>query len=129
MKRAARSASAPARLLLVVAACATAASAALGSPAMSIRELRTLQAREADGSNYANYYLVGVMEGLREAADAAQRAGGKPAFCVQGRRLEPAMARSLYEAELKRNAHLYEADMPVPLVLAAALQGSFRCKE
>lgn len=98
--------------------------------AMSIRELRTLEAQEAaEGRNRASYYLVGVLEGLREAADAAQRAGLKPAFCVDGRRLEPAMARPLYEGELKRNADLYEADMPVPLVLAAALKSSFRCKD
>lgn len=95
--------------------------------AMSIRELRTLEAQEAEGRNRASYYLVGVLEGLREAADAAQRAGAKPAFCVNGRRLEPAMARPLYEGELRRNADLYEADMPVPLVLAAALQAAYRC--
>lgn len=105
--------------------------ALLAAPAqaMSIRELRTLEAHDTEGRNRATYYLVGVLEGLREAADATQRAGGKPAFCVDGRRLEPAMARSLYEGEMRRNADLYEADMPVPLVLAAALQGSFRCKD
>ena len=97
--------------------------------AMSIRELRTLEANEAEGRSFASYYLVGVLEGLREAADAAQRTGAKPGFCVDGRRLEPAMARGLYEGELRRNADLYEADMPVPLVLAAALKGSFRCKD
>ena len=37
------------------------------------------------------------------------------------------MARSLFQAELKRNAELYEADMPVQLVLSSALQNSFRC--
>ncbi len=102
---------------------------AASAQAMSIRELRTLEAHDAEGRNRASYYLVGVLEGLREAADATQRAGGKPAFCVDGRRLEPAMARGLYEGELRRNADLYEADMPVPLVLAAALRGSFRCKD
>ncbi|MDA7415506.1 hypothetical protein PGB34_03940 [Xenophilus arseniciresistens] len=96
--------------------------------AMSIRELRTLEAQEAEGRNRASYYLVGVLEGLREAADAAQRAGARPAFCANGRRLEPAMARPLYEGELRRNADLYEADMPVPLVLAAALQAAYRCE-
>ena len=102
---------------------------ATSAQAMSIRELRTLEAHDAEGRNRASYYLVGVLEGLREAAEATQRAGAKPAFCVDGRRLEPAMARSLYEGELRRNADLYEADMPVPLVLAAALKGSFRCKD
>ena len=101
--------------------------AGAGAQAMSIRELRTLEANEKDGKLYANYYLVGVMEGLREASDSAQRAGQKPLFCVEGRRLEPAMARSLYQTELARNADSYEADMPVQLVLSAALRGSYRC--
>ena len=95
--------------------------------AMTLRELRTLEASEKDGKAYASYYLVGVMEGLREASDSAQRAGQKPLFCVEGRRLEPAMARSLYQTELARNADSYEADMPVQLVLSAALRGSYRC--
>ena len=94
---------------------------------MSIRELRTLEANEKDGKLYANYYLVGVMEGLREASDAAQRAGQKPPFCIEGRRLDPAMARSLYQSELSRNADSYEADMPVQLVMAGALKNSYRC--
>lgn len=98
-----------------------------GAHAMSIRELRTLEANEKDGKLYANYYLVGVMEGVREASDAAQRAGQKPAFCIEGRKLEPAMARSLYQSELARNADSYEADMPVQLVLSSALRSSYRC--
>ena len=95
--------------------------------AMSIREMRVLEANEKDGKTYANYYLVGVMEGLREASDTAVRDGRKPIFCVDGRRLEPSMARSLYQAELSRNADQYEADMPVQLVVKAALQNSYRC--
>ncbi|VWX58057.1 conserved hypothetical protein [Burkholderiales bacterium 8X] len=94
---------------------------------MSIRELRTLEANEKDGRAFASYYLVGVLEGLREAGDMARRTGQKPAFCVDGRRLEPAMARSLYQSELTRNSENYEADMPVQLVLAEALRNSFRC--
>ena len=95
--------------------------------AMTIRQLRTLEAKEKDGALFADYYLVGVMEGLREASEAAQRAGAKPLLCVNGRRLEPSMARSLYQTELKRNADSYEADMPVQLVLLGALQASYRC--
>lgn len=114
---------------LMRVACSGVLLAAASAQAMSIRELRTLEANQADGRSHASYYLVGVLEGLREAADAAQRAGLQPTFCVAGRRLEPAMARSLYEAELRRQSDLYEADMPVPLVLAAALKSSFRCKE
>jgi hypothetical protein len=37
------------------------------------------------------------------------------------------MARSLYQTELTRNADSYEADMPVQLVLSAALRNSYRC--
>ncbi|MDM0076711.1 hypothetical protein QTH90_20040 [Variovorax sp. J2P1-59] len=109
--------------LLALAALAGAASA----QAMTIRELRTLETNEKDGKLYANYYLVGVMEGLREASDAAQRAGQKPPFCINGRKFEPVMARSLYQSELTRNADSYEADMPVQLVLSAALRNSYRC--
>lgn len=104
-------------LLAVGAAC----------QAMSIRELRLLEANEKDGKLYANYYLVGVVEGLREASEAEQRAGQRPLFCVNGRRLEPAMARQLYQSELTRNADSYEADMPVQFVLSAALRNSYRC--
>lgn len=101
---------------------------AQATSAMSIREMRTLEAREKkDGKVYAEYYLVGVMEGLREASDATQRNGGKPLICVGERRLVPSMARSLYQGELKRHADLYEADMPVPLVMSAALQTAYRC--
>jgi len=110
-----------------VSCLALAFGTAAAAQAMSIRELRTLEANEKDGQAYAGYYLVGVLEGLREASDAAQRAGGRPLFCVNGRRLEPAMARSLYQGELGRHAELYEADMPVQLVMSAALQNSFRC--
>lgn len=102
---------------------------AVSAQAMSIRELRTLEANEKDGKLYANYYLVGVMEGLREAAEAAARESGKAPFCVQGRRFEPAMARGLYQGELARNADSYEADMPVQLVLSAALRTGFRCTQ
>ncbi|RQO47824.1 hypothetical protein DBV14_20215 [Variovorax sp. KBW07] len=98
-----------------------------GAQAMSIRELRTLEATEKDGKAYASYYLVGVLEGLREGVESSQRNGQKPTFCVEGRRLEPSMARSLYQTELTRNADSYEADMPVQLVMSGALRNSYRC--
>ncbi|MDQ0587365.1 hypothetical protein [Variovorax paradoxus] len=101
--------------------------AASAAHAMSIRELRTLEASEKDGKAYAGYYLVGVLEGLREGVEASQRNGQKPVFCIDGRRLEPSMARSLYQAELTRNADSYEADMPVQLVMSGALRNSYRC--
>jgi hypothetical protein len=94
---------------------------------MSLRELRTLEKTEKLGSTYTDYYLVGVMEGLLEAHDSAVRAGGGPRICLNGRRLEPRMARGLYSAEMQRNPDLYEADMPVQMVLRAALEGSYAC--
>lgn len=98
--------------------------------AMTLRELHTLETQDKrNGKAFASYYLVGVMEGLREASNAAQRNGQKPAFCVEARKLEPAMARSLFQTELTRNAELYEADMPVPLVMAHALGNSYRCTQ
>lgn len=98
--------------------------------AMTLRELHTLETQDKkNGKAYAGYYLVGVMEGLREASSAAQRTGQKPAFCVQGRRLEPAMARSLFQTELTRHADIYEADMPVQLVMANALGNSYSCTQ
>jgi hypothetical protein len=101
--------------------------AGAGAHAMSIRELRMLEANEKEGKTYASYYLVGVLEGLREGVEASQRNGQKPVFCIEGRRLEPSMARSLYQTELTRNADSYEADMPVQLVMSGALKNSFRC--
>ncbi|CAN7258172.1 hypothetical protein LJR161_001170 [Variovorax paradoxus] len=109
------------------AAWLLALAAAGSAQAMSIRELRTLEASEKDGKAYASYYLVGVLEGLREGVEASQRNGQKPIFCVEGRRLEPSMARPLYQTELTRNADSYEADMPVQLVMAGALRNSYRC--
>jgi hypothetical protein len=109
--------------LLVAGACLAAA----GAQAMSIREFRGLEQVKPAGNLHAQYYLIGVMEGLREASEEAVRAGGKPAFCVGSRRLEPRMALSLYQGELARNNGLYEADMPVELVLSNALRNAYRC--
>lgn len=117
----------PARLILFGAAGVFLFALSTFAQAMSIREIRMLEANEKDGKLYANYYLVGVMEGLREASEAERRAGQKPLFCINGRRLEPVMARSLYQTELTRNAESYEADMPVQLVLSAALRNSYPC--
>lgn len=102
--------------------------AVAGAPAMSVRELRGLELSEKDhGDLFVQYYLVGAMEGAMEANAHAVRAGAKPLFCLNGRRLEPRMARSLYDGELKRNAGLYEADMPVQLVLVNALINAYTC--
>lgn len=95
--------------------------------AMSLRELRTLSKTEKQGDNYVNYYLVGVMEGALEAHTQDVRNGAKPVICLNGRRLEPRMAKGLYDTELQRNAGVYEADMPVPLVLSNALATVYPC--
>lgn len=130
MRRAAAAVASARPAALRITSITLALLAALAAPvsAMSLRELRTLEAQQPEGAAHASYYLVGVMEGLREAAESAQRSGARPAFCIDGRRLEPAMARSLYDGELRRNPGFYEADMPVPLVLSAALQKAYPCR-
>jgi hypothetical protein len=94
---------------------------------MTIREMRALEKTEKQGSTFSDYYLVGVMEGAVEAQTQAARAGAQPTICLNGRRLEPSMAKNLYTTELKRNADLYEADMPVQMVLLNALSTVYPC--
>lgn len=112
---------------LAVAAFGTLALASVAS-AMSIRELRGLEKAEKQGRTYTDYYLVGVMEGLLEAHDSAVRVGAAPSLCLHGRRLEPRMARSLFDGELRRNKDVYEADMPVSLVMEQALLSAYSCE-
>ena len=101
---------------------------ASASQALTIRELRGLELSDKkNGPNYVQYYLVGAMEGALEANAQTVRQGAKALFCLNGRRLEPRMAKPLFDAELKRNAGLYEADMPVQLVLVNALATSYTC--
>lgn len=94
---------------------------------MSLRELRGLEKTGEQGSDFVNYYLVGVMEGALEAHAQAVRSGVQPTVCLNGRRPEPPMAKTLFDAELKRNADVYEADMPVQLVMVNALSAAYRC--
>lgn len=108
----------------LLALCLVVASTA---QAMTIREMRTLEKTEKQGSTYTDYYLVGVMEGALEAHTQAVRAGASASICLNGRRLEPSMAKNLYTTELKRNADLYEADMPVQLVVVNALGTVYPC--
>jgi len=108
----------------LLALCLVVASTA---QAMTIREMRTLEKTEKQGSTYTDYYLVGVMEGALEAHSQAVRAGASASICLNGRRLEPSMAKNLYATELKRNADLYEADMPVQLVMVNALGTVYPC--
>ncbi len=103
------------------------ASLAATASAMSLRELRALEKSSAQGIHYSNYYLVGVMEGVLEAHAHGVRNGAKPIICLNDRRLEPRMARSLYDTERKRSADLYEADMPVQLVMVNALTTVYAC--
>lgn len=96
--------------------------------AMSIRELRALERSDPEhGEDYALYYLLGTMEATLHAEAAAVRAGLPPRICLKGRRLEPDMAASLYRTELRRNADVYEVDMPVALVFANALATVYAC--
>ena len=96
--------------------------------ALSLREIRALEkSNQKQGENYANYFLVGAMEGALEAHNQAVRNGAKPSICLNGRRLEPHMARTLFDSELKRNAGVYEADMTVQLVMTNALVTVYAC--
>lgn len=113
--------------LRAAAAIGLGAALALPAGAMTIREMRALEKTEKQGSTYSDYYLVGVMEGAVEAQTQAARAGAQPTICLNGRRLEPSMAKNLYTTELKRNADLYEADMPVQMVLVNALSTVYPC--
>ena len=116
---------------LVLRAAALSVFAALiptAASAMSIRELRALEVSEKkQGEAYVNYYLVGVMEGALEAHAQGVRNGAKPQICLNGRKLEPRMAKGLYDTELQRNAGVYEADMPVQLVMVNALGTVYLC--
>jgi hypothetical protein len=113
------------RLWLVAMICATLLDTA---SAMTLRELRALEKSDTrQGMNYANYYLVGVMEGALEAQAQDVRNGAKPTICLNGRRLQPSMARSLFDTELQRNQDVYEADMAVQLVLTNALSTVYPC--
>ena len=107
--------------LVLVAGCVASVSA------MTIREMRALEKTEKQGSTYTDYYLVGVMEGAIEAHSQAVRSGAKPSICLNGRKLEPHMAKGLYTTELKRNADVYEADFPVQLVVINALSTVYPC--
>lgn len=100
---------------------------ALPATAMTIREMRTLEKTDKLGSTYLDYYLVGVMEGALEAHNQAVRAGATPTICVNDHRLLPSMAKGLFTTEIKRNADLYEADMPVELVMLQALRTLYPC--
>jgi hypothetical protein len=105
-----------------------AAMVSTAASAMTIRELRALEASDKkQGEAYVNYYLVGVMEGALEAHAHGVRNGAKLQICLNGRKLEPRMAKGLYDTELQRNAGVYEADMPVPLVMTNALGTVYPC--
>ena len=95
--------------------------------ALSLRELRVLQATQDGGDLHARYYLVGSMEALLESEAFAVRAGARPQICINGRRLEPAMAKDLLDTELRRRTDVYEADMPATLVLRNALRTVYPC--
>ena len=97
--------------------------------AMSLRQLNALEKQDKQGPNYVRYYLVGVMEGLIGAEKVRVAEAANPRICPADRHMEPAMAQSLFEAERKRNRDMYEADMPVTLVMRNALQNAYPCDE
>ena len=97
--------------------------------AMSLRQLHALEKQDKQGPNYVRYDLVGVLEGLIDAEKVRIAEGASPRICPAGKRMEPAMAYSLFEAERKRNRDTYEADMPVALVMRNALQNAYPCDE
>jgi len=103
--------------------------ACIPSQAMSLRQLSALEKQDKQGASYVRYYLVGVMEGLMDAEKARAASGATATICPDGKRMEPAMAHSLFEAERKRNRDMYEADMPVALVMRNALQNAYPCAE
>jgi hypothetical protein len=115
-------------VIQLAALCLAGAALAGSAHAMSLRELRALELSDKKhGPAFVQYYLVGVLEGSQEANAQAVRAGAKPLFCVNGRRLEPRMAKPLFDGELQRNKGLYEADMPVQVVMANALATAYSC--
>lgn len=97
--------------------------------AMSLRQLSALEKQDKQGASYVRYYLVGIMEGLLDT-EKTRAAGPMDArICLADKRMEPAMAYSLFEAERKRNRDMYEADMPVALVMRNALQNAYPCTD
>jgi hypothetical protein len=118
----------PISVLRTAAFAVLAAVLATTAHAMTIRELRALEVSDKkQGEAYVNYYLVGVMEGALEAHAHGVRNGAKPQICLNGRKLEPRMAKGLYDTELQRNLGVYEADMPVQLVMVNALGTVYPC--
>jgi hypothetical protein len=100
---------------------------ATSAQALTLREMRTLEVSDKQGKAFVQYYLIGVLEGVLEANAQSVRAGNKPLFCTEGRRLLPSMAKSIYDTEIKRNTELYEADMPAQLVMTNALVNAYTC--
>lgn len=115
------------RLLSVLIAGALFLGAASAWP-LSIREMRAMEKSDGkQGPIYLQYYLIGAVEGAIEAQAQGTRGGGRPIFCLNGRKPEPRRVKPLIDAELKRNADVYEADMPVELVVVNALANTYPC--
>ena len=114
--------------LRAVVAAVSLGLACVAASSMTLREMRALEKSDKrQGENYVNYFLVGAMEGALEAHNQAVRKGAKPSICLHGRRLEPSMARTLFDRELQRNVGVYEADMSVQLVITNALNTAYTC--
>lgn len=117
------------RLATAASVAILAWSACVPAQAMTLREMRALEKSDKkQGDLYVRYYLVGAMEGAMEASAQAAREGVPATICLRGRRLAPSMARELFDGELRRNKDLYEADMPVQLVMVQALLTAYACE-
>lgn len=113
------------RVLLVAAALLTCVASAWS---LTIREMRALEKSDPkQGAFYVQYYLIGAVEGAIEMQAQSARGGAKPMFCLNGRKPEPRRAKPMIDAELKRNADVYEADMPLELVVVNALVNTYPC--
>jgi hypothetical protein len=120
-KRASKAAPMLGALLLLWCVCGSA-------QAMSLRELATIHMRNTMGPALAEFYVIGVAEGLIEANEAGKRTGQAPLFCLAQDRWTPKQANTLFNAEASRNADVYEADMPVGLVMQQALINTYPCE-
>jgi hypothetical protein len=99
-----------------------------GAPAMSLRELRALEATQEHGAVMREFYLVGALEGLLDGQAQSLRSGGRAQWCPNGRSINPEKAPDFFAAELARHPDDYEADMPVTLVLQQSLASIFPCE-
>ena len=112
------------RLLPHLSVLLLALTAGVAAQAMTLRELRTLEAQEKDGKAYAGYYLVGVMEGLREASDT----GSARAEALFWRKaaLDPPWRARITRPNSRATPTCTRRNAGAT-VMSPALQGRYRC--